>query len=413
MLTSNHVLSIWAPGACPGEWAQWARELVVNKLLRSGRSREDDRRSQRVRAFAFGRGIRFGEGDAADGGTGDICFYLLSLVNDLGEVFVVRISSPFDSSLQGRGWSATILARCQIAAFGADDRCSLRSSVLSVYLASNALVDQLAWSDWYRGKDGTFLSALALMSTRVHCCRLRASLEDGNAFTLNVGIEDGTTLQDVDVYNGPAGWVPRTFLTTTSPLLYCFGKHALHFIEVSLSDISYAKKFEYGYDDRWDIVAGTGTELSRLFSHSKMNSKRYHPGVAFCWTSSDTFEMYTATHTYRQTSNNLRISLSKDGTQLLETGNNVWTSEVISHLSHFKAEHYLRSDPFVRIWGMASSPLGDYICTSYSLHPSSMLEYVIPAEQLCFLRITPANKLSSNFCMPLVMSSALSSGGFP
>ena len=98
--------------------------------------------------------------------------------------------------------------------------------------------------------------------------------------------------------------------------------------------------------------------------------------------------------------------------QLLEKGNSVWTGEVLSDLSHFMAEHFLPSDPFARVWGMASSPLDDYICTSYSLHPSNMLEYTIPAEQQCFLRITPTNRSSDHFCMPLVMSGALSSGEF-
>ena len=279
VLTSNHVLSIWAPGACPSDSSRWARELVINKLLRSGQSREGlvaDRRSLRVRAFAFGQVLRFESGGAADDygyGGGGLSFYLLSLVNDVGDIFVVRISSSFDAPRPGGSWSAIVLARCQRAT-GVDDNLGLRSSILSDYLASNKLIDQLAWSEWYNGEDGTFLSSLAFTSTRVHCCRLRASFENEDDDTaLNVGICNDTTLQDVDVYNGPVGWVPRKFLTSTSPLLFSFGENVLHFVEVFLSDVSYAKKFEYDLDDRWDVIAGTETRFLYLFLRLRKISK--------------------------------------------------------------------------------------------------------------------------------------------
>lgn len=165
------------------------------------------------------------------------------------------------------------------------------------------------------------------------------------------------------------------------------------------------------------MIGGTLLQVRRphfhIFPHIRVwFSKIYRPGVAFAWTSPDTFEMYSTTHTYRQSANYLRISLSRDGMKHSETGKSAWTSEVTSDLSHFRVEHDLRDDPFARVWGMASSPLNDYVCISYSLHPSNMLEYVIPAEQRCFLRITSTNKSPSEFRMPLVMSSALSSGGF-
>ena len=132
--------------------------------------------------------------------------------------------------------------------------------------------------------------------------------------------------------------------------------------------------------------------------------------MAFCWAPSNAVTVYNSTHIYRKTSRGLDTRLTKDRSQFLSTEETVWQAEILAELSQFKAEHSLGSDPFARIWGMASSPLKDFMCISYSLHPSNMLEYTIPAEQTCRLRIVPSVKLAEKFRVPWIGYSASEDG---
>ena len=115
-------------------------------------------------------------------------------------------------------------------------------------------------------------------------------------------------------------------------------------------------------------------------------------------------------HIYKETSKTFGINFSTSGTQLRGAQDSVWEAEILTELSQFKAEHSLPSDPFARIWGMASSPLNAYVCISYSLHPSNMLEYTIPAEQICYLRIAPCQKPSDTFRVPITITGVLEEG---
>ena len=279
VLTSNHVLALWSPDARLNEASQWKRELIFNRLLRSGGSQDEvaDRRCQRIRAFAFSSTLcnRFvGSAETIN----DTEIYLVSLTNDFGEIFVVKISSPFVPFRKGEDWSAAVVARHQPDATVKNDPPP-RSSILSDYLTSQQTVDQLAWSEWYPEDGGAHTSILAFLSERVRCCRIVASLEaDGVEPKIQVDKEE--ILQEVDVYNGPVGWVPRAFSISAFPLLYSFGKNNFRCTEISISDLSSSKHSVLDVDDRWDMITGTKLKPSNyLRSWTKMSNKSCRSGL--------------------------------------------------------------------------------------------------------------------------------------
>ena len=278
VLTSNHVLSLWAPDARPNLASQWGRKLVINRLLRSGGSQDvaADRRCHRIRAFAFSS-----IGCNQNAGSADIFYnkdcYLLSLVNDVGEIFVVKISSPFVPFEKGESWSAIVVARYQTDVALRND-LSLRSSILSDYLAPHQIVSHIDWSEWYLREDGAHVSILAFASERVRCCRVAAILE-ANGTKFEIEIDKDTHLQELNLYNGPLGWVPRAFSVSASPLLYSFGKNDLRCTEVSIIDLSYSENSVCNYDNRWDVITGTKTKVfTILFTPTRTSNGIFRRG---------------------------------------------------------------------------------------------------------------------------------------
>jgi hypothetical protein len=169
VLTSNLLLSVWAPVRAPaGSSASWERVLVANRAAarewegreagaqrkRNGWEAEESpegRRFQRARCFAWAplAGAR-GEGEEE---------FLVAVANDEMEVLVVEVRSPYSRPWDGGEWDAELRGRIGIASSEV-----LRPSLdwtFEDYIANPDHVAQLAWSPWVAGGDGTVASLIA------------------------------------------------------------------------------------------------------------------------------------------------------------------------------------------------------------------------------------------------------------
>jgi hypothetical protein len=78
-----------------------------------------------------------------------------------------------------------------------------------------------------------------------------------------------------------------------------------------------------------------------------------------------------------------------------------WKTAISHHLALFDADQELDGHVKTLVWGLVASPLGDFVASCSTFHPSDMLQYCIPAEQETLLSITPQKTLDDDFFLPL------------
>jgi hypothetical protein len=83
------------------------------------------------------------------------------------------------------------------------------------------------------------------------------------------------------------------------------------------------------------------------------------------------------------------LSTLQDPTAILDMSSNPpmslgspnWREKIDNNLALFSVKNELKGNSKAKVWGLASSPLGDYIAACNSVHPSDMIEYGIPADR--------------------------------
>ncbi len=83
-----------------------------------------------------------------------------------------------------------------------------------------------------------------------------------------------------------------------------------------------------------------------------------------------------------------------------------WKKHIAESRAVFNEDQGLEGNVLTRIWGLASSPMGDKIAFSYSLHPSDMVEYAIYSDEQCHVAVAGA-------IQPGIEASSINESGMP
>lgn len=164
VLTSNLILSIWESESDPMEPESWERVLVINHSLRDYFSSHDDntntpndregllRQWTRIRAFAWADPLR------SEGNRGQPSYqskwgmFILAVTNDNGEIFILRIISPYNMDL-GQSTKWEVMLCWHDKALPATQTESqpvqlVQWSLLSAAMAEQLFVRDLVWGSW-------------------------------------------------------------------------------------------------------------------------------------------------------------------------------------------------------------------------------------------------------------------------
>jgi hypothetical protein len=117
-------------------------------------------------------------------------------------------------------------------------------------------------------------------------------------------------------------------------------------------------------------------------------------GVTFKFQSLQEVRMYYSYYmsTARASTVGLRLPISDHSELPLPS----WQTQTLEAQAHFSAANDLAGNAYVKVWGLALSPLGDLFATLSTRHPSDMMEYLTVSEQQCLLSITnPAGSYGS------------------
>ncbi|KAK4498104.1 hypothetical protein PRZ48_010760 [Zasmidium cellare] len=379
VLTADHVLSVWAPNGRSNVAENWKRQAITNDTIMqfyrtkdalqqnetndqpSQQQREHDQVRQRIRSFAWSPALTRSDGNDE---------HYLAVSTEGGDVLFLRVKSPHCRTLtKATGWELTVV--------GASDLRSLSESPVQRKATRPCFAEYLSWNDWATDTAGNFVARFAyicggrLFTTSVR--RSKVANTPGTSDQLDIDVSR-RVLNDRDDVTGPL----RFARGDQHGSLIAFGIDTV--FQVDFDDDAPLARTHH-LDDRWDSVSGVA------FTNPGDGSTLLHV--------ISLLEMATAATT------TLSLPLEGDETSIQPS----WQHAISEYKAAFGADHDLDRNVMDRTSGIANSPLGDYIVTCTTMHPSDCIEYVVGSDQKSMLSFTWESECPAGHFLPQPPSS--------
>lgn len=275
--------------------------------------------------------------------------HYLALSTDAGDIFILRVDSPYDIlAPETLKWRVTVVQCLQLPSEGLRSREGFALSGAPPTIGAT----DLAFSDWSNGSKAHFAY---IASGRLYVCDVRheASADIGSRLIVSEPKERVLPLSSQ--LSGPLNFAPN------EDSLLLVGPDAIINVDVAKpSD----QPLSHHLDGRWDEVSG----------------------VAFTPDNNATQTVHVVSHmsTASSATSSLPLSL-EENTELKESN---WQDAIHESKANFSALYDLGPNVQERTWGIASSPLGDFLATCINLLPSDSPAHVIQSEQRSTVAIT-------------------------
>ena len=386
VLTSNHVLSLWALEPDAKRTPVWQRTSVINHAIRNfyemqnnlpsnDREKEEALQvQQRVRSFAWVQPV-YNDLERAHPELFSGQHYLV-VATEGGYILSIRITSPY-AGLYGKQplWQATVtqsLYTTDAKELASAEGVKLRQSRVAMPTASGCDylgADHIAVGPWKfeHAAALAFILAGRLYSTvLLHGPNGEVLFARGTSPTVSRHLSDRVDL------TGPLKITPGP----DAGALMVFGTDTVFHGELVFDAPRQAVRVEFQHhhlDDRWDEVSGvtitsTGSGDTLLHVISQLSSST------------------SPTHALR-----LPLDPGQDAAE-----QPAWHFALNNSKAAFGATHDLGDQVQARTWGIACSPLGGYVAACASMHPNDLLAYIINAGQTSNLNITLESDVSTN-----------------
>lgn len=357
----------------------WKRRLVLNRTLEDFFQESEElqdmdpdnglemlKRLQRIRAFAWSPPLRFSSiYDQHSLSPADIWGHnLIAVSNDCNQVVLMKITTPYQQiSTDQNTWESTIQGHFSTAHFDEDDLPKL-AWTCEDYLRKQRYASYLAWSPWFNSSDGSLQSFVAYAThAKVAIRRIEASSETHNLTCGETDIYSDNSISSL--ITGQLRWFPKTSTNGNLILIATFGDH-IRCYQVPISKPQNVK-INICFREEWDEISGLA--FSSLIEGEILYSSNFIPAP--------------------KATSAIQITPSL---QPLDGSVPQLQEKLGELLEKFSDSHSLDGRVRTKVWGMASSPLGDLIATVSSFHPSDLPEYLIAAEQESNLTIANADR---------------------
>lgn len=394
VLTSNHVLSLWALESDAKRTPVWQRTVVVNHAIRKfygeqnnlqGDERENEETlqiQQRVRSFAWTQPVYDDlERPHPDLFSGQ---HYLVVATEGGHILVIRLTSPYSSPHNPLWtWQASVTdslfityAKLLDGAEGSDGvqlhqpRTAMPAASDCDYIGA----EHIAVGGWKSGRsDGQHAAPLVfVLDSRLYSTGLLHDSNGDVSFACGVRPSISRHLHDREDLTGPLKMTPGI----DAGALVVFGTDTVFHGQLVFDGHMKAVSADFQHhhlDDRWDdpsgatiIDSGNGDTLLQIVSQL----------------SSSTAPTYA-----------LRLPLHPGQTAADQPA---WHFALNNSKVAFGATKDLGDHVQERTWGIASSPISGYTATCASMHPNDVVAYIINAEQTSVLNVTPELNVSIN-----------------
>jgi hypothetical protein len=354
-LTANLVLSIWSSDGEPQDGSSWDRRLLINNALfdyflntTDGPSHVDPDPSEqmrlrtRVRAFAWAPAFPSSSSTKVVGTRLPYGQHIVAVCNDDNHIAFVVVDSPTSTLEVERRWYAEVLTHVSLT----PDSGSIFSRPASFddIMKQQRHISHIAWSPWI------------LQGDWYHAVIVYATNEDVRARTVTfandgIGFSEEVVYPDIEMrYNGTVKWSPvvenGTILT-----LALFTITGLIYLKVSAVDAIILTRITHDLDGRWDRNSGV------IWDTVHSSAPRLHFSSLLSTTQSPTAV----------------LEASPTGFKALDSPS--WRDHIERSAVLFSVKNDLKGNSKVKVWGLAASPLCDFVATCHSVHPSDMIEY--------------------------------------
>ncbi|KAF1916260.1 transcription factor IIIC subunit delta N-term-domain-containing protein [Ampelomyces quisqualis] len=360
-LTANLVLSIWSNDGKPHDGACWDRRLIVNNALHeyfsiraSDLSEHADslhdeqmRMKTRIRAFSWAPSMRNPDASSTLGTQLSWGRHMLAVCNDYNQIVVVAVESPTSTYGSNQGWSAQVLTHLSLTP-DSDSEVTI-PRFFRDELMQQKHISHVSWSPWY------------IQGEQYHSVIVYATNEDVRARIVTYRQEifsfrDEITYPKIEMrYNGPMKWSPTVDEESLS--LALFTLKGLICLKISKHDASILERSTHDLDGRWDKVSGAVWDTTH----------RPTPHIHFSSLLS-TIQNPTAA-----------LDVSTTPFKRLDPPN--WRKLIVEKAVEFSVTNDLAGNIKMKVWGLSTSPLGDFIAACHSVHPSDMIEYGSPNDR--------------------------------
>ena len=398
ILSTNHVLSIWECDGRPEVKESWKRKVMVNHAVRDyyqskdpisddakQEKREEAQVRQRIRAFAWSA-ITGRDCEVAESVQGYIRRHehYLAVSTEAQDILMFRVDSPHDVLRPDHTeWKLTLTHSFNVGAEVQSLLQTLHGDVLTIeeteHTSSDTFIaDNLAWCPSHESGHGegelAFITNGKLYSFPVEPDRHNRS---GSKANTNGGVRC-LLLGRSDV-SGPLKFNQKTgqLIAFCADTVFC-----IHFDRDEADEPCWnpgcrvASVTEHHLDGRWDEISG----------------------VAVTRNGSDMQHINLVSHMSTASAKTTALQLPLDPEAA--SSNSHWQQAINESRATYSAEYDLAGNVQERIWGIAASPLGDYIATCSSMLPSDAITHVIQSEQSSALNITKETGLAEHVLLP-------------
>lgn len=360
VLTSNLVLSIWSVEGKLEEESSWNRRLLINHTLTdyfagseedessqvSSNLEEQTRLRTRIRSFAWAPSLPRATKTL---GT-QISFerQYLAITNDDNQVVLLAVDSPTSTLGSLQTWTATALTHVTIQP--AQEYAFRDSTYFDDLMQQQRHISCISWSPWIL--QGEYYQSVITYTTNEG---VRGRLVTCTDDVIQLGTEIPYTDTSLR-HSGSMSWNPEVD-DENHLTLAIFSSSGLDYLTISSIDASIVGKAEHDLDGRWDEISGTvwdheSDRLTRLHFSSLLSTVQSPSAV---------------------------LERSPDGMKSFKSPN--WKERIENSVVLFSVKNDLKGHGKTKVWGLTSSPLGDFIATCNSLHPSDSIEYGPPADR--------------------------------
>jgi hypothetical protein len=360
-LTANLVLSIWSADGKPKEGSSWDRRLIINNALSdyfmaaasdqashiTSSFRERMRLKSRIRAFTWAPALPSSHTSNTLGSRVSYGQHMVAVCNEDNQLALVVIQSPNSTYGVAQGWNAKVLTHTCL-----DPDTTSTSSPTSFFddmMRQQRHISHVSWSPWVA--QGTRYRSIIVYATNEDVrARVVAYKHD------EVSWGDEIVYPQIMMrYNGPIKWCPTVSGEVLTLALFTFS--GLICLSVSIQDASIIDRATHDLDGRWDPVSGAVWDA---FSRS---TPRLH------------FSSLLST-----IRNPTAVLETRPGS-LVSLGSPSWRDQIENSAVLFSVKNDLKGNSKMKVWGLATSPLGDFIASCHSVHPSDMIEYGSPNDR--------------------------------
>jgi hypothetical protein len=360
-LTANLVLSIWSTDGKPLEASSWDRKLIVNNALTdyflsnaadepghvTSSFCERMRLRTRIRAFTWAPTLPNARSVNTLGSRLSYGQHIVAVCNDDNQLAIVAIDSPASTYGADHGWSAGVLTHVSLTPDS--ESVFSESTFFDDTIKQQKHISHVSWSPW-TVRDDWYHSIIAY-----------ATNEDVRARVVtythgSIGLGDEVVYPHIDMrYNGPIKWYPTAGEGVLS--LALFTASGLIHLTISAQDASIVEEATHDLDGRWDPVSGA------IWDAVQRPVPRLH--------------FSSLLSTVQSPTSVLEVSSN----ELTALGCPSWRDQIENSAVLFSAKNDLKGNTKMKVWGLVTSPLGDFIATCHSVHPSDMIEYGSPNDR--------------------------------